>query len=93
MSVDRTSAVSSLERALAAWHDLVAITEKHYVPQDIFLIGHFHWKDLTSDVERDIAIARDARPFRKESSYALEGMHPWLVYSRDLLGFANRSCS
>jgi hypothetical protein len=87
---DRTSAVSSLERALAAWHELVAITEKHYLPQDVFLIGHFHWKDFTSDVERDIAIARNAQPFRKESSYALEGMHPWLAYSRELLGFVNR---
>jgi hypothetical protein len=86
---DRTSAVSSLERALAAWRELVATTEKHYLPQEIFLIGHFHWKNLTSDVERDIAIARDARPFRKESSYALEGMHPWLAYSRELLGFVN----
>jgi hypothetical protein len=86
---DRTSAVSSLERALAAWRDLVSITESHYLPQMIFLIGHFHWKDFTSDVERDIAIARDAQPFRKESSYALEGMHPWLAYSRELLGFVN----
>jgi hypothetical protein len=86
---DRAGAVSSLERALAAWHELVGITDQHYLPQDIFLIGHFHWKDFTSDVERDIAIARDARPFRKESAYALEGMHPWLAYSRELLGFAN----
>ncbi len=86
---DRTGAVSSLERALAAWHEVVAITEEHYLPQDIFLIGHFHWKDLTTDVERDIAIARDARPFRTESSYALEGMHPWLAYSRELFGFVD----
>ena len=87
---DRTNAVSSLERALAAWNELVAFTEQHYLPQDIFLIGRFHWKDFTSDVERDVAIARDARPFRMESSYALEGMHPWLAHSRDLLGFVDR---
>jgi hypothetical protein len=86
---DRAAAVSSLEIALASWHDLVAITEKHYLPQTIFLIGHFHWKDFTPDVERDIAIARDARPFREESSYAEEGMHPWLAYSREILGFVN----
>jgi hypothetical protein len=86
---DRTAAVASLERALAAWHELVAITEEHYLPQDILFIGRFHWKDLTPDVERDIAIARDARPFRKDSSFALEGMHPWLAYSRQLLGFVD----
>jgi hypothetical protein len=86
---DRTDAVASLERALAAWHELVALTEDHYLPQDIFLIGRFHWKDLTPDVERDIAIARDARPFRPGSSYALEGMHPWLAYFRELLGAAS----
>lgn len=86
---DRASAVSSLERALAAWRELVAITEAHYLPQTIFLVGHFHWKDFTSDVERDVAIARDAQPFRKESSYALEGMHPWLAHARELLGFVD----
>ncbi|MGZ8652823.1 MAG: hypothetical protein ACXWX5_11715, partial [Actinomycetota bacterium] len=83
---ERTGAVTSLERALAAWRELVAITQEHYLPKDILWIGHFHWKDFTSDVERDIAIARDARPFRTDSSYALEGMHPWLAYSRGLLG-------
>jgi hypothetical protein len=88
---DRISAVASLEGALAAWHELVALTEDHYLPQDIFLIGRFHWKDFTSDVERDIAIARDVRPFRKDSSYALEGMHPWLAHSRELLGFVDRA--
>jgi hypothetical protein len=87
---DRARAISSLERALAAWRELVAITEEHYLPQEIFLIGHFHWKELTPDVERDIAIARRARPFRRDSSYALEGMHPWLAYSRELLGFVDR---
>jgi hypothetical protein len=87
---ERISAVASLEGALAAWHELVALTEDHYLPQDIFLIGRFHWKDLTPDVERDIAIARDARPFRKDSSYALEGMHPWLAHSRELLGLVDR---
>ena len=86
---DRASAIASLERALAAWRELVAITEAHYVPQDILFIGRFHWKDVTPDVERDIAIARDARPFRKDSSFALEGMHPWLAYSRELLGFVD----
>lgn len=86
---DRTNAVASLERALEAWHELVAITEEHYLPQEIFLIGPFHWKDFTSDVERDIAIARDAQPFRKDSSYALEGMYPWLAYSRELLGLVD----
>jgi hypothetical protein len=89
VEAERTSAVASLERALAAWQDLVAITEEHYLPQDIFLIGHFHWKDFTPDVERDIEIARDARPFRQGSSYALEGMHPWLAYSRELLGLVD----
>ena len=59
------------------------------MPQDILFIGRFHWKDLTPDVERDIAIARDAPPFRKDSSFALEGMHPWLAYSRELLGFVD----
>jgi len=83
---ERTSAVTRLEEALAAWRELVAITQEHYLPRDILFTGHFHWKELTSDVERDIAIARDARPFRKDSSYALEGMHPWLAYSRGLLG-------
>jgi hypothetical protein len=87
---DRTSAVARLERALAAWHELVAITEAHYLPQDIFLIGHFHWKDFTSGVERDIEIAHDARPFPEGSSYALEGMHPWLAYSRELLGLVDQ---
>jgi hypothetical protein len=90
---DRTSTVASLERSLAGWRQVVAITASHYVPQTIFLIGHFHWQDFTKDVEHDIEIARDAHPYRKESSYALEGMHPWLAYSRELLGFADSPVS
>ena len=81
---DRRESIAHLERALAAWRGVVAATENHYIPHEVWLFGQFDWKRYTPDVEHDIQIARESKPFR--STYGLEGMHPWLVYTFDLLG-------
>ena len=75
-----------LARALDAWHAVVAATENHYVPHEVWLFGQFHWNLYTKDVENDIRIARDAKPFPSGSTYALDGMHEWLEYTYRLLG-------
>jgi hypothetical protein len=81
---DRQQSISHLERALAAWRAVVAATENHYIPHEVWLFGQFDWKRYTPDVERDIQIAKEAKPFR--STYDLEGLHHWLEYTFDLLG-------
>ena len=81
---DRAKAITHLERALAACRAVVAATENHYIPHEVWLFGQFDWKRYTADVERDIGIVKAARPYR--STYAEEGLHTWLEYAYDLLG-------
>ena len=83
---ERREAVMHLERALEAWRGVVAATENHYVPHEVWLFGQFDWKRYLPDVEGDIRIAREAKPFRPNSTYDVEGLRPWLIYVYDLLG-------
>jgi hypothetical protein len=80
---ERTEAVAHLQRALEAWRGVVAATENHYVPHEVWLFGQFDWKRYLPDVENDIRIAREQKPFR--STYDLEGLHGWLEYACGLL--------
>jgi hypothetical protein len=81
---DRRQSIAHLERALAAWRAVVAATENHYITHEVWLFGPFDWKRYTPDVEHDIQIAKEAKPFR--STYDVEGLHHWLTYAFDLLG-------
>ena len=82
---EQQEAVAHLELALKAWRGVVAATENHYVPHEVWLFGQFDWKRYLPDVERDIGIAREARPLRAGSTYDLEGLHAWLEYTNGLL--------
>jgi hypothetical protein len=79
------TAVADLGRAAAAWRNVAAATGKHYIPHEVWLFGQFHWNLYTADVERDVAIAREASPLPKGSTYGLEGLHDWLEYAAGLL--------
>jgi len=61
----RAAAVKHLEKALAHWKDLAAVTAGHYIPHEIFLFGQFDWKRYTPQAERDIQIAREIVPWRR----------------------------
>jgi hypothetical protein len=78
--------VKHLELALQAWKGVVAATENHYVTHEVWLFGQFDWKRYLPDVEADIRIAREAKPFRADSTYDVEGLHGWLEYSYGRLG-------
>jgi hypothetical protein len=86
---EQKQAVAHLELALKAWRGVVAATENHYVPHEVWLFGQFDWKRYTPDVEADIRIAREAKPLRPGSTYDLQGLHEWLGYANGLLGRAN----
>lgn len=58
----QTAAVGHLEKSLAEWHQLVAITQKHYLPREIWQMGDFHWSMYTDAVANDIAIAHSVHP-------------------------------
>jgi hypothetical protein len=85
---ERTEAVAHLELALHAWRGVVAATENHYLPHEVWLFGQFDWKRYLPDVEADIGIAREAQPLRRGSNYDVQGLHPWLEYTNGLLGRA-----
>src|ERR1039458_4638507 len=61
---EQQQAVSHLELALKAWRGVVAATENHYLPHEVWLFGQFDWKRYLPDVEADISIAREAKPLR-----------------------------
>ncbi len=63
----------------------MAATENHYVTHEVWLFGQFDWKRYQPDVEADIRIAREAKPFRPGSTYDVEGLHGWLEYTNGLL--------
>jgi hypothetical protein len=83
---ERSEAVAHLELALKAWRGVVAATENHYVPHEVWLFGQFDWKRYVPDVEADIRIAREAQALRAGSNYDVQGLHAWLEYSNGLLG-------
>lgn len=83
---ERDQSVEHLRKAAAAWRGVVASTENHYIPHEVWLFGQFDWKRYLPAVEEDIQIAREAKPFPTDSTYGLEGMHQWLQYSSELLG-------
>jgi hypothetical protein len=83
---ERRASVANLESALEAWKQVVAATQNHYVPHEVWLFGQFDWKRYQPDVEADIRWARETKPFRANSTYDVEGLHPWLEYSYGLLG-------
>jgi hypothetical protein len=85
---ERTDAVRHLGLALKAWRGVVAATENHYVPHEVWLFGQFDWKRYTPDVEADIRIAQEAKPLRPGSTYDVQGLHEWLEYTNGLLGRA-----
>jgi hypothetical protein len=86
---EQQQAVSHLELALKAWRGVVAATENHYLPHEVWLFGQFDWKRYLPDVEADISIAREAKPLRAGSTYDVQGLHAWLEYTNGLLGRAN----
>jgi hypothetical protein len=86
---EQQQAVSHLELALKAWRGVVAATENHYVPHEVWLFGQFDWKRYLPDVEADIRIARQAKPLTAGSTYDVQGLHAWLEYTNGLLGHAN----
>ena len=83
---ERQQSVAHLERALEAWRGVVAATENHYATHEVWLFGQFDWKRYLPDVANDIRIAQEAKPFVRDSTYALNGMHDWLEYAYQLLG-------
>jgi hypothetical protein len=87
-AAEQTEAVAHLQLALQAWRGVVAATENHYVPHEVWLFGQFDWKRYEPDVEADIRIAREARPLRPGSNFDLQGLHPWLEYTNGLLARA-----
>jgi len=86
---EQQEAVGHLELSLNAWRAVVAATENHYLPHEVWLFGQFDWKRYLPDVEADVRIAREARPLRPGSTYDLEGLHAWLAYTNGLLGRAS----
>src|ERR1039457_7575846 len=70
---EQQQAVSHLELALKAWRGVVAATENHYLPHEVWLFGQFDWKRYLPDVEADIRIAREAKPLRAGSTYDVQG--------------------
>ena len=86
---EQKQAVAHLELALKAWRGVVAATENHYLPHEVWLFGQFDWKRYLPDVEADIGIAREAKPLRPGSTYDLQGLHEWLEYTNGLLGRGN----
>jgi hypothetical protein len=87
-SLEQKEAVAHLELAMKAWRGVVAATENHYLPHEVWLFGQFDWKRYLPDVEADIRIAREAKPLRPGSTYDVEGLHGWLEYTYGLLGRA-----
>jgi len=87
-AAEQKAAVAHLELALKAWRGVVAATENHYVPHEVWLFGQFDWKRYLPDVEADIGIAREAKALRAGSTYDVEGLHEWLEYTNGLLGRA-----
>jgi len=85
---EQQEAVRHLELALKAWRGVVAATENHYLPHEVWLFGQFDWKRYLPDVEADIQIAREAKPLRPGSTYDVEGLHERLEYTYGLLGRA-----
>jgi hypothetical protein len=83
---EQKEAVAHLELALKAWRGVVAATENHYVPHEVWLFGQFDWKRYLPDVEADIRIASEAKPLRPGSTYDVQGLHGWLEYTNGLLG-------
>lgn len=83
---ERQQSIRDLESALEAWKGVVAATANHYVPHEVWLFGQFDWKRYLPDVEADIRVAREAKPFRVGSTYDVEGLHEWLEYTYELLG-------
>ena len=86
---DQKEAVAHLELALKAWRGVVAATENHYAPNEVWLFGQFDWKRYLPDVEADIAIARESKPLGKGATYDAQGLHAWLEYANGLMGRAN----
>ncbi|MGA3028680.1 MAG: hypothetical protein ABSF98_28375 [Bryobacteraceae bacterium] len=83
---EQEEAVARLELALEAWRRVVAATENHYLPHEVWLFGQFDWKRYLPDVEADIRIASEAKPLRPGSTYDVQGLHGWLEYTNGLLG-------
>jgi hypothetical protein len=85
-ATERQAAVERLHNAAGAWRSVVAATENHYIPHEIWLFGQFDWKRYLPDVDHDIVIAQEATAFRQTSTYDADGLHEWLAYAYGLLG-------
>jgi dienelactone hydrolase len=62
----RASAIAYLQEALTSWKELAEITAAHYVPHEIFLFGQFDWQRYTLDAQKDIQLARELAPWRRD---------------------------
>ena len=63
---EKNSAIRCLERARNDWKRLAEITKSHYVTHEIWLVGQFDWAMYLPQVEKDIEIARNMKPWTKE---------------------------
>ncbi len=86
---EQRDAITHLEASLAAWRGVVAATQNHYITHEVWLFGQFDWKLYLPDVEADIRIARETKPFASGATYDAQGLHAWLEYTNALLGRAN----
>ncbi|MGH9432832.1 MAG: hypothetical protein ACRD3T_14930 [Terriglobia bacterium] len=64
---EQASAVTHLKNAVAEWKQLVAITQRHYLPREIWQMGVFHWSMYTTAVQHDVAIAQRTQPAATEA--------------------------
>jgi hypothetical protein len=62
----KSAAIQSLEKARAHWKTLVAATKSHYVTHEVWLVGQFDWAMYLPAVEKDIDMAREAKPWVRE---------------------------
>ncbi len=55
-----------LEEARDQWKHLAEITKSHYVTHEVWLVGQFDWAMYLPQVEKDIEIARQMKPWAEE---------------------------
>ncbi|MCC6127350.1 MAG: hypothetical protein IT426_20505 [Pirellulales bacterium] len=62
----KKAAVKNLETAKEHWKTLAEITKSHYVTHEVWLMGQFDWAKYLPAVEKDIEMAKNAKPWTRE---------------------------
>jgi hypothetical protein len=75
----KAKALDHLKIALGEWQRLVAVTEKHYIPHEVWLFGRFHWSIYTPAIQQDIESARQLEAFGS-------GPQQWQVRAETIAG-------